>query len=356
MIHFFITFSSRGENTPFGAALNKLAIPHKIISRHVVLRYHYRTQLYLIGYPKLAFNAAIGAIRSYLSATRPDTVVVNSDIEVWVFSLFRLLLGRWKTRIVLLGFIYTDRSNAFQQTLRRLYFRVLFLLTHKIICFSRLERKRYADIFHNARNKFISIPYGLHVVQINDKTLTADRAPLSSPNHQYAFSAGRSGRDYKSLTAAFSALDMPLKIACDVESAFADCANRSNIEVLNKCYGADYINTLLQATIVIIPLSVDDISAGQMVLLQAMALGKPIIITEGPTVAEYVPNNSIAILVAPHDPDAIKSSVLKLMADPRLRDTLGHNARIHFEANHSISAFVANIVAELDNSQAAAHT
>ena len=66
---------------------------------------------------------------------------------------------------------------------------------------------------------------------------------------------------------------------------------------------------------------------GQTVLLEALALGKPTIVTRSPALAEYVTDGVDTILVEPHQPAELRNAIEKLLADPVLRESLATNAR-----------------------------
>jgi glycosyltransferase involved in cell wall biosynthesis len=64
-----------------------------------------------------------------------------------------------------------------------------------------------------------------------------------------------------------------------------------------------------------------------MVLLEAMALGKPVVATDVGGVSEAVESGSSGLLVAPNDPIAFAGALLELAADPDLARRLGERGR-----------------------------
>jgi glycosyltransferase involved in cell wall biosynthesis len=60
-----------------------------------------------------------------------------------------------------------------------------------------------------------------------------------------------------------------------------------------------------------------------MVLIQAQALGIPVIATRVGGIPEVVKNNQTGILVASRDSDALAEAIHKLLSDKSLRDTMG---------------------------------
>lgn len=338
MIHFFLSFSKEASSSPFARALQDLEVEHQVFSGEVLLRYKRRIWLLLIGLPKLGIFAVRSAWRSLVRSTpRPELVVVGSHLEALVFGVARKLLRR-DTRIFLVGFIFTPRENPLADKLRRLYFETLFAQIDGVICYSALEKNRYDELFTLARGKFGSIPYGLYIHGFESMRVTANTAS------SYALSAGRSGRDYRTLFDVFTQTGYPLHVVCDSRRALSGCKLAQNIEVRRECYGPDFQKELGGAGMVIIPLAVDDISAGQMVLIQAMAYKKPIIATRTATIEEYLDHEVNALLVEPHSENALSLAVERLRTDPALAARLAENAYQTYLAKFSMNAFVTNIV------------
>ncbi len=64
-----------------------------------------------------------------------------------------------------------------------------------------------------------------------------------------------------------------------------------------------------------------------IVLLEAMAAGRPIVASDIPGYAEVVTHGQEGVLVPPEDPPALASTLLRLLADPDLRCALGARGR-----------------------------
>lgn len=61
-------------------------------------------------------------------------------------------------------------------------------------------------------------------------------------------------------------------------------------------------------------------------LLEAMAAGLPVIVTDTPACREVVRENENALIVPTSDADALSAAMKKLMADPELRARLGERS------------------------------
>lgn len=341
LIHFFPIFSNDASRSPLALELTALGVPYKMFSSEVKLRYKTRMGLVFRGWPKLAWFALKSSFRSFvLSETRPTAVILGSDIEVIIFALMRALTNSRNTEIVYLGFILTARRNHLVNRMRELYFKAIFLFVDKIISHSKFELDRFTELFNNGRTKVTFIPYGLHIGG-RDQPIAADAATRPA----YILAAGRSGRDYATLFAAVTGLSIELHVVCDNQQALAGLAIPANVTVLTSCYDGAYVDQLKHAEIVVIPLGVDDISAGQMVLIQAMAFAKPTIITRTVTVEDYVADEEQSLLVPTGDVVALREAVVRLLADEALSAKLSANALASFENRFCMRAFVRNLVA-----------
>ncbi len=310
-------------------------MPYRMLGSAVGIHYRTRLEWVLIRLPAYARTALGWAWRSLFRVTPyPDTVVLGSDLEVLAFALMRLArLRPRRPAIVYLGFIYTSRDRAVQETLRRAYYRVVMRCVAMAICHSNLECTRYARLFPG-RTRFMFVPWGTNIA-IRDQL-------LALPTGQAIVTAGMAGRDYGSLFAAMDGVEAELRVICGLR-AFVPPA-LPGVRILDRCFGEDYLRELAVARLVVIPLAVSDISAGQMVLIQAMALGRAVIITDTPTVRDYVRDGEDALLVPRADPAALRSAILQVLTDPALCARLGAAARASYEARFSTEAHVAAVL------------
>lgn len=130
---------------------------------------------------------------------------------------------------------------------------------------------------------------------------------------------------------------------CDSAQALKDVETAENIRILKGCYGEDYLKQIAGAKLVIVPIGVDDISAGQMVFLQAMALHKPVIISDTPTTRLYAEHGKTALLVEKGSFTELKLAIETLWADAELAARLAESGYRHFCGQHSMAVFVKNI-------------
>ena len=76
------------------------------------------------------------------------------------------------------------------------------------------------------------------------------------------------------------------------------------------------------------------------VIIEAMALAKPVIATEPGGPSEIISHGKDGILVSPSNSDAIADAVIKVLADNNLRGYLGNNAKKKVMSNFRVEKYV----------------
>ena len=70
-----------------------------------------------------------------------------------------------------------------------------------------------------------------------------------------------------------------------------------------------------------------------LVTLEAMACGKPVIVTRAGSLPELIVDGETGHLVAPYDPVALRELTARLVLNPNLSQAMGAAARQHVEAH-----------------------
>jgi glycosyltransferase involved in cell wall biosynthesis len=336
MFHFFPHYAKDVTDTPFAAELRRLQIPHRFFSAKINLRYRTIFGLLFNVYPRLTFLAIRCAIHSLLlSHPRPTAIIVNTEVEALVFGSLRRIL-RMPTLVVYETMILSRYGNP----VFRRYYEIVLSVVDVGICHSSIEVRRYAGAFPRARCRFVCVPFG---TTVNGREALMAAYAVGDRNGPIV-AAGRSSRDYQTLIDAIDGLPCRLRIICDTAAPVAQVKPSEQITIARDCFGMDYIEELGNAVFVVVPLAATDVSAGQMVLLQATALGKAVIITRTDTTVEYAIDGQDALLVDMYDVKQMRAAVCRLLDDRELRARLGAAAAQRFERDHRTEAYVRNLV------------
>lgn len=82
---------------------------------------------------------------------------------------------------------------------------------------------------------------------------------------------------------------------------------------------------------------------GLTALLEAMAMGRPIVASDRAILHDYVTDGVEALLVPPEDPEALRAAVERVLADPELGQALGAAARRRVERSHTSRGFAGEL-------------
>lgn len=187
--------------------------------------------------------------------------------------------------LTVMTFIY-KRKSGLLGTLYHKY--IKYVVTSKyidrFICFAKEECKYYSDLFGVDKSKFIYIPLGISDIKKNNDI----------SDEGFLFVTGRSNRNYDFIIDVLADTQYKLIIASDI---YKRSHLPENISILHDCYGNDMLNLMSKCHCVLIPLKDLTMSSGQLVALQAMSLGKPVICTNSYGIKDYVINDETGILV-----------------------------------------------------------
>jgi glycosyltransferase involved in cell wall biosynthesis len=145
-------------------------------------------------------------------------------------------------------------------------------------------------------------------------------------------SAGAINRDYETLIEAVQPLNVPLKIAADTAWRYSAGRIESPIvvpEFVEMRSWGNYVNLrslYAESAIVVVPL-LKSMLSGVTVALEAMAMGKPVIITRNPYVEDFVIDGKTGFFVPAKDPAALREKIAYLLANQREAAQMGARAR-----------------------------
>jgi glycogen(starch) synthase len=98
---------------------------------------------------------------------------------------------------------------------------------------------------------------------------------------------------------------------------------------------ARYLELLRGARIVVLPLLPTERATGQVVLLEAMSYGKPVITTRAPGTIDIVQHGINGFLVEPGDVNAINQLLDELIRDPEACARIGQQALSDVQRHHT---------------------
>jgi glycosyltransferase involved in cell wall biosynthesis len=264
---------------------------------------------------------------------------------------FSLTLGRYYRNIhsgapFLVGCFHglSDFENmpaaAMRPLVRRLIRRTLQRLDH-VAFFGPADREFGISRYGLAREKTSIILFGVD---------TGFWTPGEVAAEDFIFSMGQDpNRDFATLVGA--EVDVPVRLHTALPVVVP--AGRCNVTLSSGSYhrstlsDEDLRDLYRRAMAVVVPLKDVYQPTGYSVTLQAMACGKPIVLSRirGLWAPDLLRDGENCLLVPPGDRAALAAAIDRLAADPELRARLGRAARDTAERHFSSAAAAASLEA-----------
>lgn len=284
----------------------------------------YREGRLRIPFFRRLWNFVFYPLRIY-TLKKANKIVAWQQFYGIMYLFYDRLLGHKKVDVSIMTFIYKERSGFLGKLYKEfLSFSLKSLNLKNIIVFSQSEKEFYLKCFPFLQGKIHSLPLCIAPL---DKGLGYERHLV---DENYIFTAGASNRDYDFLISVLDKTEFHLKIAWGGNVAHGD-----NVEILHNVYGEDMYRYLYNCKMVVIPLLDLNISSGQLMLLQAMQLGKPIIVTNNSTIYDYVVHGQTGLILA-NDKKLWLEAIQKIYRDRDFYDMLSKNEINSFKHDFSL--------------------
>ncbi len=177
-------------------------------------------------------------------------------------------------------------------------------------------------------------------------------------------SAGAEMRDYRTLFEALSGTGVPCHIATD--HVRIDCfgvARRLGAATLFRQAGAvgadlsigrkspvELRDLYARSRFVVVPLQRSDTDNGVSVILEAMAMGKPVIVSRTRGQVDVIEEGVTGLFVPVGDARALRSAILALWNDPDRAAAMGRAARVAAVGSHALEKFCSDVKRAIDAS------
>lgn len=252
-----------------------------------------------------------------LAGSRSFDAVVSIDAPSCLFfSIARRMLGLNKTVVVIdpaLGDTY-PRRKALQDV-------VLPRVDH-VVVFGTVQRA-YLESHYGDRVACTFVPHRMDT-GFFDPAAVDPSEPTPFPG-EYALSVGSDvSRDFPTLLAAFE--QVPVRLVIRTRRAVR--SDNPNVTALSEDLSFRGLRRLYHdARFVVLPLH-DTIHAGGInTLLEAMSMGKGVIVTDSRGVQDYVVHGETAHVVRRNSPEALEAAIRHFIDNPDYVRELGVRAR-----------------------------
>ena len=153
------------------------------------------------------------------------------------------------------------------------------------------------------------------------------------------------GRDYSTLLDAVAGMGTEVRIRSSQVLAL-DPAVHGRVRLLAERVPYVELRRLYAvASVVVVPLLDRAHAGGVTALVEAAAMGRPIVLSASRGVAAYCRHEETCLVVPPGDAVALRAAIERLLGDPALAARLAANARAFAETECSPEAIAGNIAA-----------
>ena len=276
---------------------------------------HSTTSIYQQGSSEGGLSPWCEALLLWRRARNFDAVVTLGDRTSLLYGLLCWFTGRASRQIMSEIFIDIPRlANPCWLLKRWLYRRIAHRCTG-ILTNCSAEIPAIASRFQIGTDKLRYVP--LHT------TIAEPR--MSEHNEGYVLAAGRTLRDYTTLLQAAPSIPTPIVILCGRDDLVGTTLP-ANVTVIRDAPRTEYLDRLERCSVVVIPLLPAKRATGQVVLLEAMSLGKPVVATRAPGILDHIRNDENGVLTEPGNAEKLAEEVLKLINHRGRAQQLGMNA------------------------------
>ncbi|HEY0779697.1 MAG TPA: glycosyltransferase [Gemmatirosa sp.] len=268
------------------------------------------------------------ALRNFRAARTSDAVVINTDVSRLLrWCAISLVLPR-RFRLVSLD-IVLGRPRTLSQ---RIAARVKKWLLGRVDLFLVYQHDLagYDQFYGVSPSRSRVIPFKVNVWE------RLARDPLPTSDNGHLLFVGRTYRDVPTFLTAVRESGVPcMMVRHSREMAAAhgtgdvDAGQRPpNLrEVVHDGDHASWLNLIAESRGIVLPIQPDVICcAGISTMLDAMALGKPVVMTECPATEGFVTTDDLA-LVPPADADALATALRRVSENESYRDALAARGR-----------------------------
>jgi glycosyltransferase involved in cell wall biosynthesis len=186
------------------------------------------------------------------------------------------------------------------------------------------------------------------------------RAPIVLTHREevetpFVVSMGSANRDYVTLIEAIRGLPVRLVLVASPRSV-VDIDIPSNVEVANGLTAEDCRVLAQRARINIVPLADVETASGQVTIVEALRMGRPLVATRGVGSVDYIVDGQNAVLVEARDIAGLRGAIDRLWNDGALREDLSRNALAYAQAHLSDETAATKLAALLDELVAPQHS
>lgn len=283
----------------------------------------------------LAKDKSLGASIAALARSRDvaSIYVTGEDIGLRLLLLMRLLQRRG--RIILVVHACTTEKRC------RLFRLIGHANIQAIIVVSQEQRR---ILIEKAGMPADKVHFFYNWV---DKDFFDPAQAGGEPSFDYVFSCGKENRDYGTLLEA--ARLVPHRVTLQNTGFFAGTGwspegQADTMEILTSRVPWPDLRALYHnARFVVVPINAVSYAAGVTGMLEAMSMGKAVIVSDSPGIRGYLEPEGLGVFVPTNDPAALAAAIDRLWQQPDLCREMGRLNRAWVERHATVQGYAEKV-------------
>jgi len=262
-----------------------------------------------------------------------DVVFATADSSGLPVLLLRAL-GLTQTPVVYASIGLTT-SFPHQFGIRFSAYRALLRQAAQVVAYSKTEVEALACVFSVDRQRLRFIPFGVEAAFFTGQEADSGRPLAFGLDHR---------RDWSTLFSAAAGLEATIEVIANPDM-LRGLAPPRNVVLLPPESVTELRRRLLAAPFVILPVKQNDYTGATISLLQSMAAGRAVIVSQTKALESGygLADGENCLLVPPGDVPRLAQAMRMLREDRQLADRLGRRAAEHVRQSHDISHLVERI-------------
>ncbi len=269
-----------------------------------------------------------GILKDIRAAFRVFRLRRNYDVIVLgtsrVSSLFAILSALWPGKRVPMLIVpcqWFPPRNRIHFRLKKTQFKIMSRAVTKYVVWASHEVHDLATTFSIPEHKFLHIPH--------HHTLEGYTFAVSSGD--YIFSGGDGNRDYETLLKAIGGFGTKVVIATRLSNWHGNLPVPPQVKAFPTS-ASDFRNWMAGSRLVVVPMRRGNLHiGGEQTYLNAMAMGKPVIVADDIGAPDYVKNGVNGLVVPSGDAMRLRAAIKSVITDPVFARHLAKNAKAAYE-------------------------
>lgn len=247
-----------------------------------------------------------------------DVVLVTGDTCGMIFSLLQRILPGKRIPTVMVDCLWYREASWWKRELKHWQMRFCLEAVDRCVVLAERERRAYAEEFGIDPAKLVFVPH--------HTTLHPHRYSFTRSDGDYIFAGGNGDRDYETFVAAMRGVSFPCVIACTDDARFSRIELPPHVRRVSASH-EEFRQWIAGCAFLVLPMQGGLLhSGGQQTFLNAMMLGKPVVVTDVAGGSSYIEHGVTGLLVEPGQVRELQEAIASLVDNPAERRAMGKRA------------------------------